>query len=150
MPAGTRLAISINLRKTNDQIARLHANIHHQRQDWLHKNTTRLCRENQAVVLEDLSVQGMTAAARGSPEQPGKKVRQKAGLNRSILDVAFGEFRRHMDYKAALYGAELIVAAAPEHDHGALEKDVLAAKELGQARAKASAEARVSTSRNRS
>ena len=110
VPAGTRLPVSNNLRRVNDRLAGLHANIHHQRKDWLHKTTTRLCRENQAVVIEGMAVQGMTASARGSPDQPGKNVRQKAGLNRSILDVGFGEFRHQMQYKAVLHGTELIVA----------------------------------------
>lgn len=54
--------------------------------------------------MEDLYVQGMTASARGTSEQPGKRVRQKAGLNRAVLDVGFGEIRRQLDYKAAWSG----------------------------------------------
>jgi putative transposase len=61
-------------------------------------------------VIEDLSVKGMTASAAGTVEQPGKKIRQKAGLNRAMLDVGFGEFRRLATYKADWYGTTLLVA----------------------------------------
>ncbi len=43
-------------------------------------------------------------------EKPGKKVRQKAGLNRAILDASFGELRRQLTYKTSWYGAQLTVA----------------------------------------
>ncbi len=110
IPKGTRLKASNNLAKLNKRIAKLHARISQVRKDFLHKTTTQLCRENQAIVVEDLNVQGMTASRRGDADHPGKKVRQKAGLNRSMLDIGFGEFRRQMKYKSSMYGAELVMA----------------------------------------
>jgi putative transposase len=110
MPKGTRLKASNNLAKLNKRLAKTHARISHMREDFLHKTTTRLCRENQAVTIENLCVQGMTASSRGDSATLGKKVRQKSGLNRSMLDVGFGEFRRQMKYKASMYGAELTMA----------------------------------------
>ena len=47
----------------------------------------------------------MTASASGTIENPGKNVAQKAGLNRAMLDVAFGTFRTQLEYKAAWYGS---------------------------------------------
>ncbi len=85
---------------TKQGVGTLHARISQVRKDFLHKTTTQLCRENQAIVVEDLNVQGMTASRRGDADHPGKKVRQKAGLNRSMLDVGFGEFRRQMNYSS--------------------------------------------------
>jgi len=109
-PKGHRPKQSNNLRKLNLKIARLHARISHVRTDFLHKTTTRLCRENQAITVEDLNVQGMTASATGTIEQPGRRVKQKSGLNRSVLDVGFGEFRRQLQYKSQWYGVELTMA----------------------------------------
>lgn len=57
--------------------------------------TTRLCRENQAVVIEDLNVRGMMANER---------------LARAIGDVGFGVFRSQMEYKAKRYGTQLVIA----------------------------------------
>ena len=63
--------------------------------DFTHKLTTQLCRENQAVVIEDLNVKGMLANEK---------------LARAISDVGFGLFRVQMGYKAQRYGTRLVVA----------------------------------------
>ena len=57
------------------------------------------------VVVEDLNVAGMTATAKGSGHWRGK-----AGLNRAILDAAFGQLRRQLAYKSVWYGSRLVVA----------------------------------------
>jgi hypothetical protein len=50
----------------------------------------------------------MTASAKGDAADPGKRVAQKSGLNRSILDVGMGDLRRQLDYKARRTGAVLV------------------------------------------
>ncbi|WP_030718182.1 RNA-guided endonuclease InsQ/TnpB family protein [Streptomyces sp. NRRL F-2580] len=62
----------------------------------------------------DLSVKSMTASAKGAAEAPGKNVRAKAGLNRSVLDNTPGERRRQLEYKARMYGS-VLVAVPPFH-----------------------------------
>lgn len=61
------------------------------------------------MAVEDLNVAGMTASARGTVDKPGRNVRAKAGLNRSILDVAPGELRRQLEYKTSWYGSTVAV-----------------------------------------
>jgi putative transposase len=95
IPAGTRLPVSKNRVCGARALARLHARIARVRADFTHKLTTRLCRENQAVVIEDLNVSGMLANAR---------------LARAIADVGFYEFRRQLQYKATRYGTTLVLA----------------------------------------
>jgi putative transposase len=85
LPKGARLPRSANQIKGARRLARLHARIARVRADFTHKLTTRLCRENQAVAIEDLHVKGMLANTR---------------LARSIADVGFYEFRRQLQYKA--------------------------------------------------
>lgn len=53
-------------------------------------------------------MKNMTKSARGSVEAPGRNVRAKAGLNRSILDNTPGERRRQLEYKARMYGSVLV------------------------------------------
>lgn len=84
---------SKNREKLRVKIARLHARIASIRSDFIHKLSTKLCRENQAVVLEDLSVAGM--------------VRNRK-LSRAISDLGWGEFRRQLVYKSLIYGTELL------------------------------------------
>jgi putative transposase len=58
-------------------------------------------------------VKNMTKSARGTVEQPGSNVRQKAGRNRAILDNAPYERHRQLAYKAGRYGSELRLVPAP-------------------------------------
>ena len=60
------------------------------------------------IAIEGLQVKAMSASARGTADKPGQRVRQKAGLNRVILDQGWAEFRRQLDYKLAAVGGELI------------------------------------------
>jgi putative transposase len=87
------------------RLARVHAKVARARADGLHKLTTRLAKSYPVVVVEDLNVAGMTASAKGSGHWRGK-----AGLNRTILDVAPGELRRQLGYKCSWYGSALVVA----------------------------------------
>jgi putative transposase len=79
---------SRRLRRTIAQIAALHARQARRRGDFTHKLTTDLAKRHGWVAIEDLRVKHMTRSARGTVDAPGRKVRQKAGLNRSVLDNA--------------------------------------------------------------
>lgn len=82
-------------------LGRRHHEIAERRATTLHALTKRLATGWATVAIEDLNVAGMTASARGTIDKPGRNVRAKAGLNRSILDVAPGELRRQLEYKTS-------------------------------------------------
>jgi putative transposase len=84
---------SSNREKARRKVARVHARIADRRKDHLHKVTTRLVRENQTIVIEDLNVRGM--------------VRNRS-LARAISDASWTQFREFLEYKAVWYGREVI------------------------------------------
>ena len=95
--------------RTKRQIALLHQRAARQRMDALHKISHHLTTTLPFIVLESLNVKNMTRSAKGTREQPGRNVRQKAGLNRVILAVGWGELRRQVAYKAPWNGSRFVV-----------------------------------------
>lgn len=104
---------SKNWQKAKRRVQRVHTRIANCRSDFLHKATTTLSQNHALIVIEDLKVKGMSASASGTRENPGRKVKQKTGLNRAILDQGWGAFRSMLTYKAGWTGAQLI--AVPAH-----------------------------------
>ena len=98
---------SRRLQRTNLEIAKLKARQARRRGDFTHKLTTDLAKSHGWVGIEDLQVKNMTTSASGTALAPGRNVRAKAGLNRSILDSAPSERRRQLAYKAPRFGSEL-------------------------------------------
>ncbi|MGC8530385.1 MAG: RNA-guided endonuclease InsQ/TnpB family protein, partial [Leptospirillia bacterium] len=92
---------SKNRASARKKLARLHRKIADSRTDFLHKVSTAISQNHAVVVIEDLNVKGMSASASGTKECPGRNVRQKAGLNRSLLDQGWRSFVRMLEYKTA-------------------------------------------------
>ncbi len=123
-----RTKFSSNWKKAKARVQKIQARIANARRDYLHKVSAMISQNHALVVLEDLQVGNMSRSARGSVEQPGRHIRQKSGLNRSILDQGWYAFRRQLDYKLAWRGAHLVVVpphntsrTCPECGHVAVE-----------------------------
>ncbi len=103
-----KVKFSKNFYKAKAKITALHIRIADTRRDFIHKETTTIAKNQGLVVLEDLRIKNMSRSAKGSIDSPGKDVKQKSGLNRSILDAGWGEFRRQLEYKVDWAGGILI------------------------------------------
>jgi transposase len=81
-------------------IARLKARESDRRKDWAEKVSTDIARRFDLIRVEDLQIRNMTRSAKGTRENPGRNVRQKAGLNRGILRSGWGLLVRRLEQKA--------------------------------------------------
>lgn len=98
--------------KVRASLARAHRKITNTRATFAHQQSARIARKHNLIVIEKLNLKGMTKSARGDEETPGRNVRQKAGLNRSMLDIAAGRFFGMLCYKAVRAGGEVREAIA--------------------------------------
>ncbi|TDE87353.1 RNA-guided endonuclease TnpB family protein [Deinococcus sp. S9] len=94
IPKGTKIPKSNNQLKAESAVTRIHARVKNVRSDFQHKLTNRLCSENQAIAIEDLSIAGMM---------------QNKKLSRAIADIGMGEIRRQIQYKALRYGTQIVL-----------------------------------------
>lgn len=105
---------SRNWKKAKARVQKIHTDIANARKDLLHKTSATISKNHALVCIEDLQVLNMGKSATGTLEAPGKNVRAKAGLNKSILDQGWREFRRQLEYKTAWSGGMLL--AVPAHN----------------------------------
>jgi putative transposase len=100
---------SSNRRKAVRALARHRAKQARRRLDAREKLTTKLANNHGVIAMEGLDLRNMTKSARGTVEEPGKCVAQKAGLNRSLLDLGMGTTRRRLGQKLAVSGGVLLL-----------------------------------------
>lgn len=123
-----KVEFSSNWSKQKKIISRIHSKIANIRKDFLHKLSTKISDSQAVVYVEDLNILNMSKSASGTVENPGKNVRAKSGLNRSILDQGWGMFRKMLAYKLAWRGGKLVAVPpaytsqqCPECGHAAKE-----------------------------
>ncbi|WP_140407765.1 RNA-guided endonuclease InsQ/TnpB family protein, partial [Escherichia coli] len=130
-----KVKFSNNWQKQKRKIQRLHSCTANIRRDYLHKVTTTVSKNHAMIVIEDLKVSNMSKSAAGTVSQPGRNVRAKSGLNRSILDQGWYEMRRQLEYKQLWRGGQ-VLAVPPAYTsqrcagcgHTATEKRLLPSK----------------------
>jgi putative transposase len=98
-----------NRRRLRRALAKEWRRLRNQRRDFHHQTARALIDTCDALALEDLRVAAMTATAAGTVEHPGRNVAAKAGLNRSILDVGWGQFTSILVAKAESAGRRIVL-----------------------------------------
>lgn len=109
-----KVKFSSNWKKAKAKVQKIHIGIANARKDFLHKTTTTISKNHALVCVEDLQIRKMSKTAAGTKEQPGKGVRQKSNLNRSILDQGWGVFRSQLEYKLEWNGG-MLLAVPPQN-----------------------------------
>lgn len=105
-----------NRNKANARVARYKRSQANIRREFAHQTSHALAGDPRYLlyVFEALKIKNMTRSAKRTVEEPGRHVRQKAGLNRSILASAWGQAKQYLQYKARRAG-KLVVEVPPFH-----------------------------------
>ena len=103
-----------NWQKAKRKINKLHTTIANIRRDYLHKTSTAISKNHAMIVIEDLQIRNMSKSSKGTSEKHGKNVKAKSGLNKSILDQGWFEFRRQLEYKQSWRGG-FVIEIPPQH-----------------------------------
>lgn len=90
-------------KKASRRVGKLTQKVANQRQNWVHQVAAEITSSNSLVATEKLEVKNMTRKAK-----KGKRKKQKAGLNKSILDVGFGMLKSAIKYKVEEGGGQFI------------------------------------------
>ena len=98
--------------KTKAHLARLCRKLADRRKTRLHQVSAAIARRFGSIAVEKLQIKAMTASAKGTLDRPGRQVRQKAGLNREILDTSPGMLIAMLRYKAERAGGRFAVVEA--------------------------------------
>ncbi|WP_227788924.1 transposase [Nodularia sp. LEGE 04288] len=85
------------------QVSKLTRQVANQRQNWVHQVAAEIISSNSFVATEKLEVKNMTSKAK-----KGQRKKQKAGLNKSILDLGFGMLRSTIKYKVEQIGGVFV------------------------------------------
>jgi putative transposase len=99
---------STRRRKVRAKLAQVQRSIANIRSTHLHQISAKLAQIYAFIAVEKLQVNNMTRSAKGSAEEPGTNVRQKAGLNRSMLDASCSRLINFLSYKAERAGGMLV------------------------------------------
>jgi len=103
---------SKNQRKTYDRINKLRRTAIRTMENLIDTETLFYAENYGTVVIEKLQLTNMTASAKGTKEKPGKKVRQKSGLNKAILQASPGKIGERLRYKVEERGGTLLEVPA--------------------------------------
>ncbi len=100
---------SNNWKKQKSKVQRIHTRITDVRKDYLHWHSNRISKNHAIIAMEELQVSNMSRSSKGDIAHPGRQVKAKSGLNKSILDQGWFAFRAMLKYKQEWRGGEVLL-----------------------------------------
>jgi putative transposase len=111
----TKIKLGANHKKDQARINRVTLHLRNQKEDLYHRLSFHLTKTFDLIAVEDLKLKNqMMKSAKGTIENPGKNIRQKSGLNRSLASASFYQFAAMLQYKSKL-NDKLFVKVDPRY-----------------------------------
>ena len=98
--------------KTLAQLRKVEQKLQDSMRGYQHRISHQIIRDHQIICIEDTATANMTRSAKGTIEQPGRNVRQKSGLNRTILAQGWYGTRVNLEYKSQWYSRQFVPVPA--------------------------------------
>jgi putative transposase len=109
-----KVKFSANWKKQKTKINKIHKKIANSRKDFLHKKSTQISNSHAMIFVEDIKVKNLSKSVKGDLNNPGRNVKAKSGLNKSILDQGWSMFVDMLEYKQYFNGGDLL-KVPPHH-----------------------------------
>lgn len=109
-----KIKLGSNFRKTQNKLNKLFSKATNQKKDKYHKITSELVDKFDLIVVEDLNIKNMSKSAKGTLQNPGRNIKQKSGLNRSILNTSFYQLISMLEYKSK-HNGKLFTKVPPQY-----------------------------------
>lgn len=107
--------LGANHKRTQCKLNKLSKYISNSKNDLYHKISTALTNTFDMIVVEDLKTKNMSKSSKGNEINHGKMVKQKSGLNRTILNASFYQFVSMLQYKQTMLNDKLFVKVNPQY-----------------------------------
>jgi putative transposase len=107
--------LGANHKKTQRKLNKLSKYISNSKNDLYHKISTALTNKFDMIVVEDLKTKNISKSSKGNEITHGKRVKQKSGLNRTILNASFYQFLVMLEYKQTMLNDKLFVKINPAY-----------------------------------
>ncbi len=111
----TKIKLGANHKKTQKKLNRKTTKVGNQKKDLYHKISKTLTDTFELIAVEDLKTKNMSKSSKGNEIVHGKKVKQKLGLNRTILNASFYQFTAMLQYKQTMLYDKLFVKVNPAY-----------------------------------
>ena len=110
-----KLKLGKNHKKSQAKLNKKSKKISNQKKDLYHKISKTLTDKFELIVVEDLKTKNMSKSAKGNEINHGKMIKQKSGLNRTILNASFYQFVAMLQYKQTMLNDKLFVKVNPAY-----------------------------------